>query len=394
MKRIFAAFIALVCASAFGATLNPVQLLNPAGSTAGQAIVSTGASSAPGWANVTASGLVAQAANTVVANATNSTASPTAVVVTGCNGAAQALQWTNGSGFGCNSNVATSGANANITSLSGLSTPLSVAQGGTGVTSSTGSGSVVLNTSPTISGGTINNATIGITTPAAAKFTTLQATSTLTGFIGRLINVQVFTSTATYTPTTGTAAVIVDIVSGGGAGGGTAATSTGQISVGAGGQAGGRAMSYLTSGFSGVTVTIGSGGTGVSGAAGNSGGTSSFGALISVPGGAGGNIAPAVSAATIAIPLTPASNPTGGNLFNSRGALGAMGIAVSSALAVGGSGASSPFGGGGNISVNSAGAAGAGFGAGGGGSEQGASAAATAGGNGTGGICIVYEFSQ
>jgi hypothetical protein len=78
------------------------------------------------------SSLQTQAANTVVGNATGSTASPTAITVTGCNGAAQALQWTNGSGFGCNSTIATSGANANITSLSGLSTALSVAQGGTG----------------------------------------------------------------------------------------------------------------------------------------------------------------------------------------------------------------------------------------------------------------------
>ncbi|WP_157661683.1 hypothetical protein [Burkholderia ubonensis] len=76
--------------------------------------------------------LAAQAANTVLANVTASTASPTAVVITGCNGAAQALQYTNGVGFGCNSAIATSGSNANITSLSGLTTPLSVAQGGIG----------------------------------------------------------------------------------------------------------------------------------------------------------------------------------------------------------------------------------------------------------------------
>ena len=76
--------------------------------------------------------LAPQAANTLVGNATGSSASPTAVAVAGCNGAAQALQWTNGSGFGCNSSVATSGSNSNITSLSGLSTPLSVSQGGTG----------------------------------------------------------------------------------------------------------------------------------------------------------------------------------------------------------------------------------------------------------------------
>lgn len=96
--------------------------------------------------------LAAQAANTVVGNATGSSATPTAITVTGCNGAAQALQWTNGSGFGCNSSVATSGANANITSLTGLTTPLSVAQGGTGVTSSTGSTSVVLSASPALTG--------------------------------------------------------------------------------------------------------------------------------------------------------------------------------------------------------------------------------------------------
>ncbi|UEP43143.1 hypothetical protein [Burkholderia sp. B21-005] len=81
---------------------------------------------------ITLSNIAQIAANTLLGNATGSTANVTAVTVTGCNGAAQALQWTNGSGFGCNSSIATSGANANITSLSGLTTALSVAQGGTG----------------------------------------------------------------------------------------------------------------------------------------------------------------------------------------------------------------------------------------------------------------------
>ena len=138
----------LISASAFSTTLAPIQLLNPTGSTSGQAIVSTGASTAPGWTsivdsviagsgialsgstgNVTVSiptngvaltQLAQQSANTLLGNSTGSTANVTAVSVTGCNGAAQALQWTSGSGFGCNSNIATSGANANITSLTGL----------------------------------------------------------------------------------------------------------------------------------------------------------------------------------------------------------------------------------------------------------------------------------
>ena len=118
MKRLIACALLALSSIAFGATLNPIQLINPTGSTAGQAIISTGASSAPAWGNVTATALAAQAANTVIGNATGSSASPTAITVTGCNGAAQALQWTNGSGFGCNSAIATSGANTNITSLS------------------------------------------------------------------------------------------------------------------------------------------------------------------------------------------------------------------------------------------------------------------------------------
>lgn len=187
MKRILAAALSLISSIAFSATLTPVQLINPAGSSAGQAIVSGGAATAPAWGNVSATTLtgvlpvtkggtnassasgvaldnisgfsgtgfltrtgsgtyafqslingvaysnLAQApANTLLGNASGSTANVTTVTVTGCNGSAQALQWTNGSGFGCNSAIATSGANANITSLSGLTTALSVGQGGTG----------------------------------------------------------------------------------------------------------------------------------------------------------------------------------------------------------------------------------------------------------------------
>ena len=51
-----------------------------------------------------------------------------------------------------NANAAANGANSDITSLSGLSTPLSVTQGGTGTTTSTGTGSVVLSASPALTG--------------------------------------------------------------------------------------------------------------------------------------------------------------------------------------------------------------------------------------------------
>jgi hypothetical protein len=71
------------------------------------------------------------------------------------------------------STYATLGANSNISSLSGLTTPLSVAQGGTGSTASTGSGSVVLATSPSITNliatGTLSLPTNSITSSELAQ---------------------------------------------------------------------------------------------------------------------------------------------------------------------------------------------------------------------------------
>lgn len=184
MKRLIAIALALAASVAFGATTLPVQLLNPTGSSSGQTIVSSGASSAPAWGGVGLSGIAAIGANTLIGNATSGSATPTAVTVTGCNGAAQALQWTNGSGFGCNSAVATSGANTNITSLAAgttLNTPNI-----TGVTSgslpSAGSvgeyvcAQVTNGGSPT--GCQTNSATpVSLTTNTAANVASLSLTS-------------------------------------------------------------------------------------------------------------------------------------------------------------------------------------------------------------------------
>lgn len=57
MKRIFTAALLALSSVSFGATLVPVQLLNPAGSTSGQVPVSTGPTSPPGWGTVALSGV-------------------------------------------------------------------------------------------------------------------------------------------------------------------------------------------------------------------------------------------------------------------------------------------------------------------------------------------------
>jgi hypothetical protein len=75
------------------------------------------------------------------------------------------------------SSGATAGANSNITSLSGLTTPLSVSQGGTGSSTATGSGSAVLATSPTL-------VTPNLGTPSAVTLTNATGLPVSTGISG------------------------------------------------------------------------------------------------------------------------------------------------------------------------------------------------------------------
>lgn len=77
------------------------------------------------------------------------------VTVTSISGSGTLAAWTISQSAPGGAHV---GANADITSLSGLTTPLSVLQGGTGVATSTGTGASVRGTSPTISSPTISAA--------------------------------------------------------------------------------------------------------------------------------------------------------------------------------------------------------------------------------------------
>jgi hypothetical protein len=137
----------------------------------------TGAFTATGL--VTTADLATQAANTVLANVTGSTASPAAFAMPSCSGANNALRWTSGTGFSCAASIAlTSGTLAQFAATTSAQLAGIVAD-------ETGSGSLVFGTSPTIgtptiTGGSINNATVGATTPSTGSFTTLAANSTAT----------------------------------------------------------------------------------------------------------------------------------------------------------------------------------------------------------------------
>lgn len=147
---------------------------------------------------------------------------------------------------------------------------------------------------------------------------------------GTLLNVQSFTSSGTYTPTTGTTKVIVEVLGGGGSGGGCAATSSSQAAAASGGASGSYARALLT--VSGaVTVTVGAGGAAPAAGAndGNAGGTSSFGASVSAPGGGGGKKGTAFVPPALAGGGVPSGAPSGGNLVNASGQLGCHGFVLS-----------------------------------------------------------------
>jgi hypothetical protein len=214
---------------------------------------------------------------------------------------------------------------------------------------------------------------------------------------GRFINIQVFTSSGTYTPTAGTTNILVEVQGGGGGGGGAATTAAAQAAAGSGGSAGAFCKSkLLTSAITfPVTITVGSAGAG--GAAGNNGGiagsASSFGALLISGGGPGGAGSSAVSTTTTGSNVPPgrSSLPTLGNLANYTGMSGGYGLL--SGTPCSGFGGSTIYGGGGSPSQGAIGNIGTGYGAGGGGGSLIPSSAAVAGGNGAPGVVIVWEYA-
>lgn len=113
---------------------------------------------------VTLADLATQAANTVLANATGSSASPTAFSMPSCSSATNALQWTSGTGFACNSSI-------NAATLGGatFASPGSIG--------STTPGSAAFTTLSSTSAPTLGAATFY---PTVATNAALQALSTVT----------------------------------------------------------------------------------------------------------------------------------------------------------------------------------------------------------------------
>lgn len=211
------------------------------------------------------------------------------------------------------------------------------------------------------------------------------------------INIQTFTSGGTYTPTTGMAYCIIEVLGGGGGSGATTTTGGAQVSAVAGGGAGGYARKVVAAATIGAsqTVTIGAAGAAgtVPGGAGGNGGTSSVGAIVSATGGTGS----AGSAAANQVYAAGGAGGTGASGdINLTGESGQPVIARDGMTTITGRGGNSLYGVGGITQSNGdapiAGSAASGFGAGGGGGNILAVQTQLAGGAGTAGYVVITEY--
>ncbi|HAV8808993.1 TPA: hypothetical protein JLD87_000035 [Escherichia coli] len=205
------------------------------------------------------------------------------------------------------------------------------------------------------------------------------------GYVGRLVNTRVFTSSGAYTPTPGTKRIRVTITGGGGGGGGCKAISNNETFFGAGGGAGGTIISIMTPTQNSYPVTIGAGGAGgVSATNGTRGGNSVFASLIAPGGEGGGKVGVTnTNGGNGGVPSTGDIRITGGD----------GGDGQSGNIGVSGEGGTSYWGGGGRAGAGG-GVRGRAFGSGGGGAyDAGYSGTSMTGGKGADGVCIIEEFA-
>ena len=216
LKKLTAALLFALASAAQATTLSPIQLLNPVGSTSGQAIVSTGPSTPPNWVAVlgiaggtltgpltvpslTVTSSVSLPANSVSLTALSnpnanslvgntSTAGATAsVAVPSCDATGYALMWNPGVGFACNMAVNAATLNGYAVGTSG-SAIAALQNGNTWGAAQTfpGVSTTTLSASSTVSGTGFTNylaspPAIGGTTAAAGSFTNLSSSGTVSG---------------------------------------------------------------------------------------------------------------------------------------------------------------------------------------------------------------------
>jgi len=319
--------------------------------------------------------------------------------------------------------------NGELSTLAGTSAPLASVDTAVIVDNAVTTAKLASNsvTSAKIVDGTIATADIADDAITAAKFnisgngTSGQVVQsdgdgsfsyTTLAFNGRLINIQSFTASGTYTPHASALQAIVYVQGAGGGGGGSDSDDTAQSGVGAGGNGGGYIQSGLidvSAGSYSSTITVGAGGAGGANAVGADGADSVYNdgtiSLTAKGGGGADRFGDLVSPNAI-VPADTAANTVSNHtpVLNIGTNPGGNGISMESSggdnRASGGAGGGSFFGYGGRGGSSSstsvyAGTNGVGYGSGGGGAAmQGAvSGGSYPGGDGADGIIIIYEYT-
>jgi hypothetical protein len=194
---------------------------------------------------------------------------------------------------------------------------------------------------------------------------------------GRLLNIQTFKSSGTYTSTKGTKKIHVKVWGAGGGGANSKLVTSGGMSGGGGGYA----ESFVNVPGSTVSIIVGVGGASVSSnilSPGGNGGSSSFGTLIKCDGGMGGAASKITGGAAV-----------GGNIMNSPGQTGQG----ASALKLGGTGGAA-FGSFGGLAHFSTHGDNGGFpGGGGAGASESEAGYSSGSGSGANGFVIVMEYT-
>lgn len=211
-------------------------------------------------------------------------------------------------------------------------------------------------------------------------------------------NVQVFTSSGTYTPSPGMSFCVVELLGAGGGGAGSTEAGA-QGEAGAGGGAGEYAKAIFDAAAIGASKAITIGAAGAGGAAGLDGVDGGFSELIGLMtcnGGDGGTNTGLTLGGVVAGAAGGSGGTTTGNIGDEvrfAGAYSQIGF-VSGGNVFGGQGANSMYGSGGFAGVETDGGDASGYGSGGGGSSSASGGSNAAGGDGGPGVCIILEFIQ
>lgn len=214
---------------------------------------------------------------------------------------------------------------------------------------------------------------------------------------GRLMGVQVVTSSALITKSAGAKKWRIRALGAGAGSSAAPATAAGQVSISNGGGAGAYAEGiYDVSALSSATVTIGSGGVGGTAISpnGGDGGTTSVGTLISAPGGKAGLSAGPANPPFQPVANTNSNSPTGWNIIGTSGSGSEAAVAVSTSYAAGSRGANSQLGVGGSVpAINTPANTGGGYGSGASGCSNGVSQSLNPGASGRDGVVIIEEYA-